>query len=186
MSLSARPLGIPAEIDDLGPVEMLRLVSQCERELRRVLAGRVRHLAISDAELLVLWLCYEARELGIAQNELAATVGVSAAQMSGLVERLRQRGLLIANRCARDRRRQYWRLTDEGNRTLNEIRSDFAGVSVALNRHLSVDEQKLLASLLERLIRAAERPLGLRAVTPESGDRGEHREVHDEKTKKDD
>jgi len=183
MSRSARPSGIPAGIDDLGPVELLRLVSQCERELRRALADRVRHLAISDVELLVLWLCYEAHEPGIAQNELASAAGVSAAQMSGLVERLRQRGMLAAKRCAKDRRRQYWNLTDEGSGTLNEIRADFEAVSVALTKHLPVNEQKLLASLLERLVRAAERPLALRAVTPGTGDRGQHWEVHDENAK---
>ncbi|MBC8875315.1 MAG: winged helix-turn-helix transcriptional regulator [Planctomycetes bacterium] len=181
----ARPSGIPAGIDDLGPVELLRLVSQCERELRRTLADRVRRWGISDVELLVLWLCCEAREPGIAQNELAVAVGVSAAQMSGLVECLRQRGLLAAKRCAEDRRRQYWTLADEGSRMMNEIRTDFGAVSVALTKHLSVDEQKLLASLLERLVRAAERPLALRAVTPDIDDSGQHREVHDENTKKD-
>ena len=185
MSQLARPPGIPSGIDDLGPVELLRLVSRCERELRRALADRVRHLAISDVELFVLWLCYTAHEPGVAQNELAGAAGVSAAQMSGLVERLRQRGLLLPKRCAEDRRRQYWNLTDEGSRTLHEIQADFGAVSAALTRHLSIDEQKLLASLLERLARAAERPLALRAVSPDTDDSGQHREVRDENAKND-
>jgi DNA-binding MarR family transcriptional regulator len=41
--------------------------------------------------------------------------------MSGLVERLRQTGLLIGCRGEPDRRRQYWRLTVAGSELLQRI-----------------------------------------------------------------
>ena len=175
---SARLSGIPAKDNDLGPVELLRLVTQCERELRRTLADHIRRWGITDVELLVLWLCHEAATPGIAQSELVANIGVSAAQMSGLVDRLRQQGLLTARRCDSDRRRQYWSLAGEGRRVLEEIRADLNFVSAGLTKHLTVDEQGLLASLLHRVTQFSMRPIALRAVTPDTDDTGQRRDVH--------
>lgn len=185
MSGSARLPGILAGGNQLGLVELLRLVSRCERELRRALTDRIRRWGVSDVEVLVLWLCYEAAEPGIAQSELVENIGVSAAQISGLVDRLRRQGLLVGKRCDSDRRRQHWSLASEGNRLLDEIRADLSLVSVGLTKHLSVDEQKLLASLLRRLTRNAKQPLSLRMVASDTDDSGQHRDVHDDNTKND-
>jgi MarR family 2-MHQ and catechol resistance regulon transcriptional repressor len=179
---SARSPSLSPEGNGLGLLELLRLVSRCERELRRTLADRIRRWDISDVELLVLRLCHEAAEPGIAQSELVAEVDVSAAQMSGLVDRLRRQELLVARRCDSDRRKQYWRLTGKGNRLLDEIQADLSAVSLGLAKNLSVDERGLLASLLHRLSRTAGQPLSLRAVVPDTNDLGQHRDVHNDNT----
>lgn len=182
----ARSSNTATGANDFGPVELLRLVSRCECELRRTISDRIRPWGINDVELLVLWLCDEAAEPGIAQSELVANIGVSAAQMSGLVDRLRQQGMLTGKRCNSDRRRQYWSLAGDGKRVLDEIRAELTFVSVGLTRHLSVNEQRLLASLLLRLTQAAKQPLTLRTVAAETMDHGKHRDVHDDNTEKDD
>ena len=53
--------------------------------LRRRLAEVAETFELSDTELLVVWLCSGG---GRMQVELAAAIGISPAQMSGLVERL--------------------------------------------------------------------------------------------------
>ncbi len=134
-------------------------------------------------ELLVLWLCDEAAGPGIAQSDLVTNIGVSAAQTSGLVDRLRRQGLLVGKRCSSDRRRQYWSLAGKGKRVLDEIRVQLSVVSAGLAGHLSVNEQRLLASLLRSLEQAAKRPLALRTFAPDAKDHGQHRDVHDDNPK---
>ncbi len=164
---------------------LLRLVSRCERELRLALTDRIHRWGIHDVELLVLWLCQETADPGIAQSELVAEIGVSAAQVSGLVERLRRQKLLISKRCDSDRRKQYWTLTKEGVRLLDEIQADLSVVSHGLAKDLSIDEQRLLASLLQQLTRGAKQPFALRAVAPDANEIGQHREVHNDNTEND-
>ncbi len=75
-------------------VELTYEVARCHRLLRAWLTRRLGSRSIGDQDFWVLWLCRRAAPDGVVQHELAAAVGVSAAQMSGLVERLRQQGLL--------------------------------------------------------------------------------------------
>jgi len=55
------------------------------------------------------------------QRELGDRLGWSPGHLSGVVERLRARGLLTAERLPQDRRRQCWRLTDLGQNCVAEI-----------------------------------------------------------------
>ena len=85
----------------------LRLVLQIgtvARAARRQLAEQVAGSELSEQEFLVLWLCGDDAALTHrGQGELAEVVGVSPAQMSGLVDRLRRRNLLQFERLGRDR-----------------------------------------------------------------------------------
>ncbi len=117
---SSRPLA--AERADGGTrVELIHDLSCCHRLLRAWLDERLRTWELREAEFWALWLCNRLDPDGVVQHELASAAGVSEAQMSGLVERLRQGGLLIGCRGEPDRRRQYWRLTVAGNELLQRI-----------------------------------------------------------------
>ena len=72
-------------------------------------------LELTDSELLVVWLC---RGAAGCRSSWPAPIGVSPAQMSGMVERLRARGLVAMHRPAMDRRRQVWRTTAGGQALL--------------------------------------------------------------------
>ena len=129
----------------------LRLVLQVgtvARAARRQLAGHVAGSELSEQEFLVLWLCDDASLTVRGQGELAEAVGVSPAQMSGLVDRLRRRNLLQFERLGRDRRRQVWQLTAEGQTLLTDACCVLA--SAAPHGNLNSAEQQQLLSLLER------------------------------------
>jgi DNA-binding MarR family transcriptional regulator len=132
----------------------LRLVlhiSTVARAARRQLAEQVAGSELSEQEFLVLWLCGDDAALTHrGQGELAEVVGVSPAQMSGLVDRLRRRNLLQFERLGRDRRRQVWQLTAEGQTLLAEICCHLATASAQLSGNLLETEQQQLLSLLER------------------------------------
>jgi DNA-binding MarR family transcriptional regulator len=145
-----RPAGLSrSENPALG--EMIQLLSQCHRRLRHMLAEQLRRWELGDNEFLVLWLCNRASEHGVAQGELAEALGISAAHMSGLVERLRCRTLLTGRRCRLDRRRQLWFVDTPGQRLLEKIGREIDQLANALERCLPLPQQQLLVSLLGNL-----------------------------------
>jgi DNA-binding MarR family transcriptional regulator len=140
---------------DGPPERLLRLAhwtSTASRHLRRRIAEATAALDLSDTELIVVWLCSGG---GRVQVDLAAATGISPAQMSGLVERLRSRGLVAMHRLARDRRRQMWRATAEGQFLLKTAAEHLSDLASAVAEHLSDEEQVAAQSLCERLTEAA-------------------------------
>jgi DNA-binding MarR family transcriptional regulator len=99
---------------------------------RRQIAAQAAGATLTDQEFLVLWLCEESPSCR-GQGELAELLGVSAAQMSNLVERLRRRELLQFERHITDRRRQVWQLTDAGKTLLLTVCSLLAAQTTANN-----------------------------------------------------
>ncbi|MDP6444680.1 MAG: helix-turn-helix domain-containing protein [Pirellulaceae bacterium] len=107
-----------------------QLTTACSRNLRRWLAEQ-GDPELGEMEILLLFLCAEAAgdRGGFSQVELASALGVSPAQTSSLVERLRQSGLLLGTRSQVDRRRQVWRASREGEHRLHKILSRLAGLN---------------------------------------------------------
>jgi DNA-binding MarR family transcriptional regulator len=146
--------GSPRPPDELPAERLLRLVhwtSAASRQLRRRLAEVAQGFDLSDAELLVVWLCHGT---GHAQIELAGAIGTSPAQMSGLAERLRARGLVGMHRLAMDRRRQVWRTSLAGEALLHQVAGQLNELAAAIEAALSTDEQQAAESLCERLAEA--------------------------------
>ncbi len=92
------------------------LLLRLNRELRREGAA----LGITGGQATLLWLI--SRSPGIGVNELAARERISAAGMSGHVDRLQAAGLVSRIRSTDDRRRVGLVLTDEGQRVLRAVR----------------------------------------------------------------
>jgi DNA-binding MarR family transcriptional regulator len=150
---------IPQSTPEAAPANrLLRLIfwtSAASRQLRRCLASLANSAGISDGELLTLWLCL-GEEGGLVQGDLAASLGVSPAQMSGIVERLRQRGLIEMHRQALDRRRQVWRGTAAARQVLESLTVALANLADHLSAQLTPDEQQTALALGQRLAAAAE------------------------------
>lgn len=134
-----------------------RLMAVCGRQMRRTLADEAGVHNLNDAEFLLLWACRESGESDLSQNGLAASIGLSSSQLSGLVEGLRQRGLADVKRSRLDRRRQHWCLTQAGNRVLDEILTALGQFEVLLDAEFSPADQIGTLRLLERLARVSER-----------------------------
>lgn len=94
----------------------------------RELAHWVGGVGVSETEFRLLWLLFPASELKSQsveelpdQAELAARLGVSAAQVSGAVERLSSLRFLERVTDGADRRRQMWRLADAGRALVHTV-----------------------------------------------------------------
>ena len=133
-------------------VGLIHWLSAAGRQLRRQLSAVAADCDLNDSELLVVWLCNDA---GRVQVELAAAIGVSPAQMSGLVERLGRRGLVAMNRLASDRRRQVWKTSPAGLTLLAQVAAPLESLAAELCQSVAPHEQRLMRSLCERLAVAA-------------------------------
>ena len=145
---------------------IVQQTSLCGRQLRRVLAAFAVPWNVSDTEFLLLWACNQALENGLRQNDLAHKLGVSPAQMSGLVYDLRDRGLLTFERPQHDRRRQVLKITGQGRLLLSRILESLAPLVARLEQFISHDEQQLIEKLLERIIAAVDDMPGPQRVRP--------------------
>ena len=130
---------------------LLSALDRCQRQLRALLGKYLEPSSLSDTGFFVLWLCDRVADPGVPQQDLVAATDVSSAQMSGLVEQLRRRGLLQAHRGQPDRRQQYWRLTDAGRCLLNQLRTALAGASRPLQDAITGEDEVRLQALLQRL-----------------------------------
>jgi DNA-binding MarR family transcriptional regulator len=134
---------------------LLRLIhwsSAASRQLRRQLAEVAGAFDLTDNELLIVWLC---RGTGRVQFELAAAIGVSPAQMSGVVERLGTRGLVAMHRSTLDRRRQMWQTSSAGRALLDQMAPQLAALAASLSGHLSLAEQDGAEALCQKLAEGA-------------------------------
>jgi DNA-binding MarR family transcriptional regulator len=133
---------------------LLRLIhwsSAASRGLRRQLAEVAGSLGLSDNELLVVWLC---RGTDRVQVELATSLGVSPAQMSGIVERLGAQRLLEMHRHTADRRRQIWRTSAAGQALLQQAAARLEELAAALEIRLPPGEFHAAQPLCRRVAEA--------------------------------
>jgi DNA-binding MarR family transcriptional regulator len=86
----------------------------------REIAAWVDGIGVSETEFRLLWLLFQQQHgdasklTALDQADLAERLAVSAAQVSGVIERLRQRELVDRVPDLSDRRRQLWRLAQTG------------------------------------------------------------------------
>lgn len=91
------------------------------RRLRGLIGQQAELHGASEAQFAVLWQCQQASSQGLGQHELSDRLAFSTAQISTLVEQLRQLGWLEGRRDPADRRRQCWQLTPAGALVTQQI-----------------------------------------------------------------
>lgn len=136
---------------------LAQLATACSRALRKVLADRLSTVDLSESEFLLLSACAESKadREAAAQIELAKATGLSPAQISGVSERLRERGWIVAERSRDDRRRQHWRLTPEGKRILALAAVRIGELAPHLEGRLDGQSRQELERMLLSLSQAA-------------------------------
>jgi DNA-binding MarR family transcriptional regulator len=125
---------------DIGSEAPARIDATCRGIVAGKLATRelslwVTPVGLSEAEFRILWLLRksgnsEVRGGAADQTMLAEELVVSPAQVSGLVERLRSRGLIEPEIFGGDRRRQAWRLTKDGELAVATVLSVVAALGI--------------------------------------------------------
>ena len=100
----------------------------------------------------MLWACRKAPPMGAGQSQLAESIAVSPAHISGLVEQLRKKGLLEPRRDPADRRRQLWRISPAGYAAIKTVLDDLTDWAGEIQAKLGNDGDRVLGRLIEELI----------------------------------
>jgi DNA-binding MarR family transcriptional regulator len=117
------------------------------RQLRRDIALQLAPEGITAEDFLTLHLLQTAQN-GVSQVELAELLGISTAQTSGLVERVRQRGWITPHRDPQDRRRQCWIVTNEGRAEDQRLLALLQPLALISARGLALEDGRRLVQLL--------------------------------------
>jgi DNA-binding MarR family transcriptional regulator len=128
---------------------LLRVHAALTRELDAELAA-AHDLPLSSYEVLVY--LHGAPNGRMRMSDLAERVVLSRSGLTRLVDRLERAGMLERRDCPDDARGYFAVITAAGRRAFREARgTHHEGVRRRLLRHLSRDEQVLLAELWERV-----------------------------------
>jgi DNA-binding MarR family transcriptional regulator len=136
-------------------MQLLTELLQAGRALRASVGPFCGPRGMSELHLIVLWQCARSEPDGINQRALAESLTVSHAQVSALVEQMRGNELIAAHRPPHDRRRQNWRLTQNGRAMLKSFASDLRTWSESLSDAISQRDIRDLISRLQQVIKAS-------------------------------
>ena len=139
-------------------IEAIQQLHGLNRQFKNIFSEQLKPSQLTDSEFLVMWWCYQAEGEPIVQGELAVQVGLSPAQLSGIVDRLNKRSLLHLTRSTRDRRCQLLQLTPEGIqsiqnalhciRTLSQVAADLGADQWLEQMNQLVDQLMALSARL--------------------------------------
>jgi len=105
-------------VDEYGRLDTACLIIATGRSLARQLTVALGEHQLSEAEFRLLWRLYaysaDVHQRTFEQSALAEPLGISPAQVSAIVEKLRRQEFISSVAHASDRRRRLWRLTAEG------------------------------------------------------------------------
>jgi DNA-binding MarR family transcriptional regulator len=138
----------------INEVEVARRLRPVLLKLARELRREVADLGVSGVQASLL--ASIKRQPGVSAAELAAQERMSAAGMSGHVDRLGAAGLVRRDPVAGDRRRHALALTDEGEALFRKIRSRRTAWLAARLQELEPGELAAVDAALEPLARLLE------------------------------
>ena len=125
------------------------LLAQVGAHAASQFAQRLRKLKLAPQHAGILRILNSTP--GITQQTLASTLGMVASRLVVLVDEMEQRGLIERRENPEDRRRYALHVTEEGRSTLEAIGGISREHSRALLAGISEQEQRQLATLLERI-----------------------------------
>lgn len=88
----------------------------------------------------------------VSQNHLGRLAAMDTATVKGVVDRLRQKNLLMTKPDQNDKRRSIVSLTKAGQEMIRHLHHDGAAISAATLEPLSLSEQRRLLDLLKKLV----------------------------------
>jgi DNA-binding MarR family transcriptional regulator len=91
------------------------------RRAVRTLVGCSNRYELSESEFQILWCLSRLAAPAVDQTTLATRLALSPAQVSGCVEKLRVRGMIVHAEGRGDRRRHLWQLSAAGNDALQKV-----------------------------------------------------------------
>jgi MarR family 2-MHQ and catechol resistance regulon transcriptional repressor len=154
LSVSAQPnLDQPADrewTDEQGTALRLWVtLARCHATYAKAIAAKVQDYGLTTPQFGTLEALYHLGPLSL--GELADKLLVTGGNVTYVMDRLEDQGLVYRYRRPDDRRVIQARLTPEGRELVAEVFPGHASYVEHLSRHLSTEEQELLSGLLKSL-----------------------------------
>lgn len=124
-------------------------LARCTSTFTRVVAARVADYGLTLPQFGVLEALYHLGPLPL--GGLAEKLLVTGGNVTYVMDRLEEQGLVTRTRCGEDRRIIRACLTDEGRRLVMDVFPGHAAFIHELVEVLDVDEQETLRRLLKKL-----------------------------------
>jgi DNA-binding MarR family transcriptional regulator len=110
------------------------------RRAARALAEWAKPFGLTEAEFQMLWRLRPTSTPGPNQSSLAGELSFSPAQVSAVVERLRQRDLIRECPATGDRRQHHWQLSAAGQILVNRMLADASSLQFDSNPRTGIGE----------------------------------------------
>lgn len=140
----------------LEPVAVANRLRPALLKLARELRRESHSLGVTGGQVSLLFQIQRHRGIGV--RGLAALERISAAAMSGYVDRLERAGLVQRTPDPLDRRRHGLSVTEEGERVLRSVKSRRTAWLAARLEQLPPDELAALDAAVEPLLKLLEHP----------------------------
>jgi len=124
--------------------------NQVGRQVRRDLSERYSLAGLSESKAAILE-ALATRDHQPTQTDLAGDVGLSESNLCGLIERMKNEGLVERDRSPLDRRKSVLSLTPAGQACHQVICGIHADYEAAMQRHLSPEILAEISSVLDLL-----------------------------------
>lgn len=147
------PRGAALAPGGLDHSRMLRLlgynIAQADIPIKKAFIKYLGPLGMRPVEYTVLTLVMSNEN--VTQKQLSQALSVSAPNMTLLLDRLEERGLLRRTRSETDRRMQMIDLTEAGLELMRRAEPISVSMEKEILRHLSPAEQAILFELLQKV-----------------------------------
>jgi DNA-binding MarR family transcriptional regulator len=131
------------------------LIIKASRELKNKLDKALKEFDITSAQFSVIIQIHSSKQ-PITAAEIAERVGSDRPTISGIINRLEKKGIVLKAYNPEDKRSSYLEIHKEANELVNEIKT----ISDELTRNIfsiySKEEAKQLAAMLSKLIEGSE------------------------------
>jgi DNA-binding MarR family transcriptional regulator len=144
-----------AALPDAESLSLGYLARYAHRAFVKALAGEIEPHGILAAQWSVLRILWDIE--GLTQVELAERMRVEKASLTGVVEGMERRGLILRVRNEDDRRKINITLTAQGRRLKSQLLPHAAKINRKATRGMTDAETSQLRGLLAKLIQNLER-----------------------------
>lgn len=130
---------------------LMQLLISAGRSMTTVLDEKLLPLDLSAAKFFALYILGESKE-PFALSILAKLMGTGKSNVTPLIDRMEEDGLVRRVRSADDRRVVYLEITAEGRQRLAAGKAVFSETSTLIEADFSPDEVRMLTELLSRFV----------------------------------
>lgn len=124
-------------------------LARCYSTYSKAIASKIQEYGLTTPQFGTLEALYHLGPLSL--GELADKLLVTGGNVTYVMDRLEDQGLVYRYRCPDDRRVIHAKLTKEGRKLVGDAFPGHADYVEHLSRHLSSDEQEALSRLLKQL-----------------------------------